>query len=65
MNINAPVIINMTENEIRDIIRKALNDFGWNSHAMVRSWAVENGYHVGKRGRIPREIVAAYDKAHQ
>jgi len=30
----------------------------------VRSWAKANGYDVPDRGRVPRDIRDAYDKAH-
>jgi hypothetical protein len=33
--------------------------------ASIRSWAQEQGLDVGARGRIPFEVVEAYDKAHQ
>ncbi|MFC7626063.1 Lsr2 family protein [Microlunatus sp. GCM10028923] len=29
----------------------------------IREWAVDNGYEVSSRGRIPEEIVAAYNSA--
>ncbi|MBP2371573.1 histone-like nucleoid-structuring protein Lsr2 [Pseudonocardia parietis] len=29
----------------------------------VRAWARENGYTVSERGRIPREVLSAYDTA--
>ncbi|MDN5920689.1 MAG: Lsr2 family protein [Pseudonocardia sp.] len=29
----------------------------------VRAWARENGYIVSERGRIPREVLSAYDTA--
>jgi hypothetical protein len=29
----------------------------------IRAWAVENGHKVGHRGRIPANVVAAYDQA--
>jgi hypothetical protein len=32
------------------------------SHA-IRSWALSNGYSINSRGRIPRPIVDAYQKA--
>lgn len=32
--------------------------------AEIRTWARDNGYKVSERGRIPAEIVEAYDKAH-
>lgn len=28
---------------------------------LVRKWARENGYEVSDRGRIPQEVLAAYD----
>ncbi|XP_068917781.1 nucleoid-associated protein Lsr2-like [Tenebrio molitor] len=31
--------------------------------AAIRAWAVENGHEVSERGRIPNEIIAAYDEA--
>lgn len=31
--------------------------------AGIRAWAAENGYQVNTRGRIPGEIVAAYNRA--
>lgn len=30
----------------------------------IRDWAGENGYEVSSRGRIPSEVVDAYDAAH-
>ena len=30
----------------------------------VREWAREQGYEVGDRGRVPTDIVEAYDAAH-
>ncbi len=30
----------------------------------VRTWAVENGFDVGSRGRFSAELIAAYNKAH-
>jgi hypothetical protein len=30
----------------------------------VRAWARDNGHQVSDRGRISREVQAAYDKAH-
>ncbi|MGW0359268.1 histone-like nucleoid-structuring protein Lsr2 [Nocardia nova] len=32
--------------------------------ATIRDWARENGYEVSKRGRIHKDILEAYDKAH-
>ena len=32
--------------------------------ATVRAWARESGYEVNDRGRVPAEIVAAYEAAH-
>lgn len=29
--------------------------------AAIRSWAVENGYEINERGRIPKAIVDAYN----
>lgn len=31
--------------------------------AKIREWANENGYQVGAKGRIPREVEAAYEAA--
>lgn len=30
----------------------------------IRAWAVENGYELNEYGRIPKQIMAAYDEAH-
>lgn len=30
----------------------------------IREWAIEEGYEVGPRGRLPKEIVEAYEAAH-
>ena len=30
----------------------------------IREWAIEEGYEVGPRGRLPKEIVDAYEAAH-
>ncbi|MBV7708073.1 Lsr2 family protein [Nocardia nova] len=32
--------------------------------ATIRDWARENGYEVSKRGRIHKDIIDAYNKAH-
>jgi Lsr2 len=32
--------------------------------AVVRAWAVEQGYEVTERGRIPNDVREAYDNAH-
>jgi Lsr2 len=32
--------------------------------ADVRAWAIENGYQVPDRGRIPNDVRAAYEEAH-
>ncbi len=34
------------------------------SNAELRSWAREQGYTVADRGRLPREVVQAYQGAH-
>jgi hypothetical protein len=34
------------------------------SVADIRAWAVENGWDVSERGRIPKVIVDAYNEAH-
>lgn len=31
----------------------------------IRAWAVEQGFEVADRGRIPKRIMTAYDKAHE
>ena len=36
---------------------------GQSRHALIRAWAAEAGRAVPARGRIPREVVAAYDAA--
>jgi hypothetical protein len=33
-------------------------------NARIRAWARDNGYEIGDRGRIHREIMDAYEKAH-
>lgn len=30
----------------------------------IREWAIEEGYEVGPRGRLPKEIVEAFEAAH-
>ncbi|GAB2656552.1 Lsr2 family protein [Gordonia jinhuaensis] len=30
----------------------------------IREWAIENGYEVSTRGRIPTSIIEAYDEEH-
>lgn len=37
---------------------------GSSNAAAVRAWASENGYEVSDRGRIPADVVAAYEAAH-
>jgi len=34
------------------------------SRGDVRDWARRNGYDVGDRGRVPSDIMAAYEKDH-
>lgn len=34
-------------------------------NAAVRQWAREQGREIGVRGRVPRELVEAYDAAHR
>lgn len=34
------------------------------SPAVVRAWAKANGYEVNERGRIPSNVIAAYQAAH-
>ena len=31
---------------------------------VIRDWARQNGHQVGDRGRIPAEVIEAYDAAH-
>lgn len=35
-----------------------------NRTAEIRSWARSNGHKVNDRGRIPADVVTAYEKAH-
>lgn len=37
---------------------------GSSKTAEIRAWAQANGYTVSSRGRIPADIVEAYEKAH-
>ena len=37
---------------------------GASVNASIRDWAAENGYEVSARGRIPNDIVEAYNSAH-
>ncbi|ACQ78983.1 conserved hypothetical protein [Beutenbergia cavernae DSM 12333] len=37
---------------------------GGSDAAVIREWAVANGYQVSDRGRISAEVREAYDKAH-
>lgn len=32
--------------------------------ALVRAWAIGQGYELGQRGRIPAHVVAHYERAH-
>jgi hypothetical protein len=34
------------------------------ANASIREWAAENGYEVSARGRIPNDVVEAYNSAH-
>lgn len=34
-------------------------------HTKVRAWARSQGIDVGKRGRVPNEVIARYDAAHE
>ncbi|GAA1885272.1 histone-like nucleoid-structuring protein Lsr2 [Williamsia serinedens] len=34
------------------------------SVADIRAWAVENGWDISERGRVPKVIVDAYNEAH-
>src|SRR5215213_9664999 len=31
----------------------------------IRAWAEANGYYVSARGRVKKEVIDAYDQAHQ
>ncbi len=35
------------------------------NNGVIRSWALENGWVVSNRGRLPARVVAAYRDAHQ
>lgn len=35
-----------------------------NDTRAIRAWATENGFNVSDRGRIPADVVAAYEAAH-
>ncbi|MGW9265565.1 histone-like nucleoid-structuring protein Lsr2 [Gordonia terrae] len=37
---------------------------GSSVNASIREWAADNGYEVSARGRIPNDIVEAYNAAH-
>ncbi|MGV9193606.1 histone-like nucleoid-structuring protein Lsr2 [Microbacterium sp. MC2] len=37
---------------------------GQRDYAPIRAWAVENGYTVSERGRVPAAVLEAYDAAH-
>jgi len=37
---------------------------GASVNASIRDWAAENGHEVSARGRIPNDIVEAYNSAH-
>lgn len=37
---------------------------GQRDYAPVRAWAKENGYTLSDRGRIPADVLDAYDAAH-
>jgi hypothetical protein len=37
---------------------------GKDARARVRQWAVEQGYEIGERGRIPKDIYNLYENAH-
>jgi Lsr2 len=41
------------------------NGSGREDIPQVRAWAQANGYDVSERGRIKKEILDAYDQAHQ
>lgn len=34
-------------------------------HTKVRAWARSQGIDVGKRGRVPNEVIARYDATHK
>lgn len=35
------------------------------NRSLERQWLIDNGYHVGHRGRISEELLAAYRKAQE
>ena len=44
--------------------RRATSGPNGSKLAQVRAWAKANGYEVGEKGRIPKEVQDAYDEAH-
>lgn len=37
---------------------------GQRDYAPIRAWAAENGYELSDRGRVPADVLDAYDAAH-
>ncbi len=37
---------------------------GQRDYAPIRQWAADNGYTLSERGRVPAEVLDAYDAAH-
>ena len=37
---------------------------GQRDYAPIREWAAKNGYQVSERGRVPAQVLDAYDAAH-
>ncbi|MGB4778813.1 Lsr2 family DNA-binding protein, partial [Microbacterium sp.] len=37
---------------------------GQRDYGPVREWALQNGYTVSERGRVPASVLEAYDAAH-
>jgi len=44
--------------------RTSSKSTGRSDRATIRKWANDNGYNVGDRGRIPANVIEAYDAAH-
>lgn len=37
---------------------------GQRDYAPIREWAAKNGYELSERGRVPAQVLEAYDAAH-
>ncbi|AZS44360.1 histone-like nucleoid-structuring protein Lsr2 [Microbacterium oleivorans] len=37
---------------------------GQRDYAPIREWAAQNGYELSERGRVPAQVLDAYDAAH-